>query len=763
MTSLFQGQALRCKVQTVYNDEVAEIELIMMFAQEQLDGTVERVTYYNAETGYSVVKIRPDRQYPLAAARDGTVAVVGTMPELSIGEMVRFTGQWVDNARYGRQFQAETVSPMPPTTEVGIVNYLSSGIVKGIGPKTAQKIVDHFGAKTLEVLDRAPEKLYDVPGLKRELAKHLIHTWGQNQGQRQALIFLQGYGITSRMAARIYQQYGSETVHKVQSDPYTLADEVFGIGFIRADEIARKMGVPADDHGRIRAGLFYALNQKAREGHTYLPRGELIAATADLLKVDNSARIEAVLSGQLFTGDLISEKSATPSAEPIYLPLYFFSERGSAERLRSLANTPSRLAERAAEIDWPVFLAKIARQNEISLTEEQQDAVRAALLNKISVLTGGPGTGKTTTLRMVIAALRAEKFTYALAAPTGRAAKRLSEASGESASTIHRLLGYSPAEGFTHDDDNPLDIDMLIVDESSMLDLILLYDLLKALKPEAHLLLVGDVDQLPSVGAGNVLRDIIDSQIAYVSRLGSIFRQHENSYIVINAHRINQGEAPFMDNKSADFFFFNEEDPEAAAKLIVDIVSSRLPARFGCDPLQDIQVIAPMYRGPIGVSALNEALQRALNGDRRLAEKQIGGRLYRVGDKVMQTRNNYEKDVFNGDIGRISAIDLDNGEIEVIIDGRYLFYEFSEIDELIHAYCISTHRSQGSEYPFVVMPVMTQHYVMLQRNLLYTAVTRAKQAVVLVGSRRAVHLAVQNNRVAERYSGLLARLSGAAF
>jgi exodeoxyribonuclease V alpha subunit len=400
----------------------------------------------------------------------------------------------------------------------------------------------------------------------------------------------------------------------------------------------------------------------------------------------------------------------------------------------------------------------LAAENSIELTDQQQGAVKAALTNKVSVLTGGPGTGKTTTLRMVIRALEDLDFTFALASPTGRAAKRLSEATEHPASTIHRLLGYVPGEGFVYDEDNPLDVDMLIVDETSMLDLLLFFDLLKALRPETHLMLVGDVDQLPSVGAGNVLRDVINSGVAHVTRLKVIFRQNEASHIVVNAHRINAGDAPFMDNNSADFYFFGKEDPVEAAELLVDIVNKRLPEKFGVDPIEDVQVIAPMYRGPIGVHALNEALQKTLNGDKRLAEKQLGGRTFRAGDKVMQTRNNYDKEVFNGDIGRIQGIDFDDASMEVVFDGRYVYYEFSEAEELIHAYCISTHRSQGSEYPVVVMPLMTQHYMMLQRNLLYTAVTRAKKLVVLVGSRKAVHMAVQNNKVAERYSGLLQRL-----
>ena len=728
---------------------------------ETLQGTVERITYYNEENGYSVIKIKADKRYPTAEARDGMITVVGSMPEIGVGENVQFGGDWVDDARYGKQFRAEMITPIMPTTEGGIVNYLSSGIVKGIGPKTAQKIVDYFGTDTINVLDNTPQRLNEIPGLKRELAKTLMIAWTENQAVRQTMIFLQGYGVSAKMSARIYQQYGYQTITTVKENPYALADEVFGIGFMRADEIARSMGLETDSPHRIRAGLHFALNQLAKEGHVYMPRHELVAKAAEMLVVDNTERIEAVLSSELFRNDLISDKITQndgADVDAIYLPLYFGSERGAADRLRDLAEFPSPIIDDVKKLNWKQFLGDLAEENQVALSDQQQGAVRAALANKVSILTGGPGTGKTTTLRMVIHALEELDFSFALASPTGRAAKRLSEATEHQASTIHRLLGFIPGEGFVYDEDNPLDIDMLIVDETSMLDILLFFDLLKALKPETHLMLVGDVDQLPSVGAGNVLRDVIASEVAHVTRLAVIFRQDEASHIVVNAHRINNGDAPFMDNNSKDFYFFSEEDPVRAAELVVDIVKNRLPSKFGVDPIDDVQVIAPMYRGPIGVHALNEALQKSLNGDKRVAEKQLSGRLFRAGDKVMQTRNNYDKEVFNGDIGRIQGIDFEDQSLEIVFDGRYVYYEFSECDELIHAYCISTHRSQGSEYPVVVMPLMTQHYMMLQRNLLYTAVTRAKKLVVLVGSRRAVHMAVQNNKVSERYSGLLHRL-----
>jgi exodeoxyribonuclease V alpha subunit len=746
---------------------------------ETLKGTVERVTYYNEGNGYTVLKIMPDRKYPDAAARDGTVAVVGIMPEIAVGEAVEFTGQWGDDPRFGRQFKAESVTPVAPTTEAGIISYLSSGLVKGIGERTAEKIVKHFGIRTLDVLDHSPERLSEVPGLKKDLADKLAKAWADNQSVRQTMIFLQGYGVTSKMAVKIYEYYGARTIPVVQEDPYTLASEVYGIGFIKADAIALSMGTPPDAETRIRAGLAYALDQLSKEGHTYAPREVLVAKAKSLLGLDNmppeeedaaqklDTLVKTVLDAELAKPDrpnLISDNSVTskdPGAEAIYLADYHDAECNAAKLLKRMAWVPSKLMDAALDVDWPSFLQELAQGNNVELTEQQQGAVKAALKHKVSVLTGGPGTGKTTTLKMAIRALQELDFSFALASPTGRAAKRLSEATGCEASTIHRLLGFVPTENkFLHNENNPLKVDMLIVDESSMIDLLLFEDLLRALKPETHLMLVGDVDQLPSVGAGNVLRDVIESGVAHVTRLELIFRQREDSHIVVNAHRINHGEAPYMDNKSTDFYFFVEEDPVKAAELVVDVVKNRLPNKFGIDPVEEVQVIAPMYRGPGGVNALNESLQKMLNGDKRYAEKQLGGRLFRVGDKVLQTRNNYDLEVFNGDIGRITAIDFDDQMFEVVMDGRYVFYEWQQAqDELMHAYCISTHRSQGSEYPVVVMPLLTQHYMMLQRNLLYTAVTRAKKMVVLVGSRRAVHIAVGNDKVARRYSGLQARLS----
>lgn len=733
--------------------------------EEQIQGSIERITYFNEENGYSVLKIKTTKLYPRAQARDGTVTVVGTMPEMIEGEVAQFTGTWINHQQYGMQFQAQQVIPIAPHTEEGIINYLSSGIVRGIGPRTAEKIVDHFGNETLDILEKEPQRIHDVPGLKSSLAEALIDVWQNNQVMRNMMIYLQGFGISAKLAQRIFAEYGAQTRQIVEANPYQLADDVFLIGFKKADQIARNMGVKPDDKYRLRAGLHYALNELAREGHTYAPHNELLNKASDLLGVDDLSALNIALKGQLTAGKLAEDTIYdTDQIEPIsaiYLPKFFRAETESAKKLRYIADSFSVIINDHRDTDWHDFLTELTKQNNVNLSHQQQSAVTAALSSKVSVLTGGPGTGKTTTLQMVINALHDGDYKFSLASPTGRAAKRLSEATQEHASTIHRLLGFSMEHGgFEFDDSNPLPIDMLIIDEASMLDLQLFHNLLKALKPTTHLMLVGDIDQLPSVGAGNVLNDVIESGVAFVTRLDQIFRQDDSSHIVSNAHRINQGQHPYTDNESNDFFFFNINEPESAADMVVDIVKNRVPERWGFDPIRDIQVIAPMYRGVVGVQNLNTRLQKELNGDIRTAEVKVKGRLYRVGDKVMQTKNNYEKEVFNGDIGYIDSVDEDNNILEVIIDDYYVDYDFSELDELMHAYCISTHRSQGSEYPVVVMPVMTQHFMMLQRNLLYTAITRAKELVVLVGTRKAVHIAVNNNKVAERHSGLMQRLRG---
>lgn len=728
-----------------------------MNTTEVLKGSVERITYYSEETGYCVLRLRPDQARQLS----DLVTVVGSMPELQPGETVRLEGEWTTHPRHGRQFRAEMVTQIRPASAEAISRYLGSGLIKGVGPVTAKRIVDYFGAATLEVLDHEAARLIEVPGVGKHRVALIAQAWIEQQQIKEVMLFLQGHGVSSGLAVKIYKAYGDQSIGIVSRDPYRLARDIFGIGFRTADKIAQNLGLPADSPERIGAGVVFSLQEATNEGHVYVPRDSLAESAAAMLEVPPDL-VETSIQTLIQHGQIYTETipDGLAHVEATYLPPMFYSEKGAAARLKLMVETPqSRLADLAA-IDLESLIATLSARREIALTAQQREAVRLALTNKISVLTGGPGTGKTTTLHAVIAVLERTNHRFMLASPTGRAAKRLGEATGHSARTIHRMLGFSPSDmTFLHGENNPLDADLIVVDEASMLDLVLFYNLLKAIKPDTHLLLVGDVDQLPSVGAGDVLRDVIRSGIGPVTHLDVIFRQAGNSQIIRNAHRINRGELPDMSNQSDDFFVFSEDDPDAAAALLVDVVQNRIPARFGLDPMRDIQVLAPMYRGAAGVSALNNVLQETLNAPTpRLAERRLAGRLFRVGDKVIQTRNNYEKDVFNGDIGRVYSFDLTNQVMVIAFEDRFVKYDWFDADELTHAYCISVHRSQGSEYPCVVMPVVTQHYMMLQRNLLYTAVTRAKKLVVLVGTRKAVAIAVNNDKVARRWSALDWRL-----
>lgn len=728
---------------------------------DTIHGTIHRITFYNPDNGYSVIKIIPDEDHP-ATNHDGLLAVVGIMPELSEGETIACTGQWVENPVYGLQFKADAVTPIAPRGEKGIISYIAD-TVYGIGEATARKIYDHFGEDTLTILDADPHRIHEAP-IKSNLADNLVEAWQSNRAERHIMVQLQEFGISGRLARRIYKSYGATTLTILQSDPYQMSYDIDGIGFKKADDIAIRMGTPTNARQRLRAGLRYALIELSREGHTYAPHELLVEKTIELLHAGESDELRVILkelldSEKLYRMRYVSRPDGAIH-DAIYLPLYYHSEIGASDLLHHLTNTPSKLLNSMGDTHWQKYLAKLAQQNHVQLTDEQQSAVKATLTSKLSVLTGGPGTGKTTTLRMVIHALEQEGITYALCSPTGRAAKRLAEATERDASTIHRLLGYQPEGGFAYDENDPLQIDMLIVDEASMIDAVLFYQMLKALRGTTHLMLVGDVDQLPSVGAGNVLNDVIASGIAHVTRLQQTFRQDETSHIILNAHRINQGEMPNTDNQSRDFFFFGAQTAEEVQALVVDVVCKRIPQKFGFDALHDVQVLAPMYRGAGGVNQLNSALQETLNPDRMQMSVTIDGRTLRVGDKVMQTKNRYELDVFNGDMGFVQGFDEDKKLVRVLMDGRFIDYAYDNAEDLIHAYCISTHRSQGSEYPVVVMPVLKAHYLMLQRNLLYTAITRAKQMVVLIGQREAIRIAVQNNKVAERYSGLLPLLRG---
>ncbi len=728
---------------------------------EVLEGAIERITYYNPETGYCVLRLKADRRVVgKNRGDDGLVTVVGVMAELQPGETLRLSGQWTSHPDFGRQFRAEIVTQVAPTTVEGIRRYLGSGLIKGVGQRTAEKIVDYFGERTLEVLDTNPTRLHDVPGIKRNAIDGIIQAWSEQRTIKDVMLFLQSHGISTGLAFKIFKQYGDNSIPVVRADPYQLARDVIGIGFKTADKIARDLGMPPDSPERMAAGVVYALNQHVNNGHTYAPHDELIKQAAELLDAQPEL-LESAINRLQTRGEVIVDDvpRGEEKVRAIYLPGLYYSEIGVSKRLANMAHNPASSLLTARTLDWDAFFKALASEDKIRLTDQQRDAVKAIVTNKVSVLTGGPGTGKTTTLRAVIRMLEVTHKSYALASPTGRAAKRLGEATGRTAQTIHRLLAYSPQDGWGYNEDSPLDVNAVILDETSMLDLVLFYNVLKALTPETHLLLVGDVDQLPSVGAGDVLRDVINSGAAYVTRLQTIFRQSETSLIVANAHRINHGELPDLSNKGSDFYIFREEDPDAAAELVVDLVKNRIPQKFGYNPDNEIQVLSPMYRGSVGVQALNTMLQAALNPPGRAAERKLFGTVFRVGDRVMQTKNNYNKEVYNGDIGRIHSLDMTDQTMTVIIDNHYIEYDWSECDELTHAFCISTHKSQGAEYPVVVLPLMTQHYMMLQRNLVYTAITRAKSLVVLVGSQRALAMAVHNDKVAERYSGLRHRLA----
>jgi exodeoxyribonuclease V alpha subunit len=739
---------------------------------ETLSGSVERITYFNPENGYSVLRLRPDQSRLPGLNREGLATVVGNLPELAPGEHLRLTGHWANHPKHGLQFQTEVCEQTLPATVAGIRRYLGSGLIKGIGPRLAERIADEFGEETLDVIENEPERLREVPDIGPKRSRLIAQAWEEQRQVKEIMLFLHSHGVSTNLAIKIYKQYGDQSLQVVQVDPYQMARDIYGVGFKTADSIAQALGLPKDHPSRIEAGLIYALNEMIDDGHVYAPYQRLTERAVELLEVDEGLippALEKLTQDERVRQAILPLLALETSQEPteatqkgveeapaaygqtaVYLTPLYFSETGVAERLRNLAYAlPSRLSD--------VPPAFIVLDN--SLSEEQQAAIRTALTHPVSVLTGGPGTGKTTAIKALIAALDTQRKRYALASPTGRAAKRLSEATGRPASTIHRLLGFSPKDGFKYNAENPLPIDLLVVDEASMLDLILANQLLKALEPGTHLLLVGDVDQLPSVGAGDVLRDVIASELAPVNRLSVIFRQAAGSHIITNAHRINQGQMPIFSKESEDFFLFPAETAEEAADWVQEVACERIPAKFGFHPRDDIQVLSPMYRGPAGVTSLNERLQAVLNPfSLKKPEKSLFGQTFRVGDKVMQTQNDYDKDVYNGDIGFVMGINPVQHTLSVDFDGRRVSYDWSEGDRLVLAYAVSVHKSQGAEFRAVVIPIVTAHYMMLQRNLLYTAVTRARQLCVLVGSRRAIAIAVHNDKVARRYTALDWRL-----
>ena len=703
---------------------------------------VERITFQNAENGYSVMKVK-------VKGYDDLVTLVGNLLEVPAGAVLLCEGEWRVDKRYGQQFQCETWEEVMPATAYGIEKYLGSGLVKGIGPKFAKLIVGHFGTDTIEVIETDIERLYEVPGISKKRVEKIRESWEKQKDIKNVMLFLQGFGVSTAYAAKIYRQYGKESIDNVKENPYRLADDIWGIGFKTADGIARKMGYEMNDERRLRSGLIYTLNQLADEGHCYAEEEQLIATAKQLLEADEEC-IRTAMTHAIETEDLMLDGTA------IYLPPFYYAECGTANRLNTLVHTKEAGSIFTARFD----LAKLQRETGIEYDEVQVEAIRQAIASKVMVLTGGPGTGKTTTTKAIIAALQSAGMRILLAAPTGRAAKRMSEATGMEAKTIHRLLEYNPQDGYKRNDENPLEGDALIVDECSMIDIILMNNLTKALPTTMRLVLVGDIDQLPSVGAGNVLRDIIDSGVIPVVRLTRIFRQAQSSRIVMSAHAINRGCFPDISNgQHTDFFFMKQEEPEKVAETIVSLVRDRLPKAYR-QPNANIQVLTPMQRGVVGAANLNVALQQALNHNTAALVR--GGYTFKEGDRVMQLRNNYDKDVYNGDLGYVRSVDMEERTLTVDFDGQMVEYEASELDELTLAYATTIHKSQGSEYPIVVMPVLMTHYVMLQRNLIYTGITRAKKICVLVGQTKALAYAIHNMKVLKRNTRLKERLAPVA-
>nr|WSZ96066.1 ATP-dependent RecD-like DNA helicase [Streptomyces sp. NBC_00857] len=727
-----------------------------------LEGVLERITYANEENGYTVARVDTGRGADL-------LTVVGSLLGAQPGESLRMEGRWGSHPQYGKQFTVENYTTILPATIQGIRRYLGSGLIKGIGPVFADRITEHFGLDTLDIIEQEPKRLVEVPGLGPKRTKRIAAAWEEQKAIKEVMVFLQSVGVSTSIAVRIYKKYGDASISVVRNEPYRLAADVWGIGFLTADRIAQAVGIPHDSPERVKAGIQYALSQSTDQGHCFLPEEQLISDAVKLLAVDTGLVIECL--GELAAEDegVVREKVPGPDGgEPVtavYLVPFHRAELSLSAQLMRLLRTGEDRMPSFRDVAWDKALTWLAGRTGAELAPEQQEAVRLALTEKVAVLTGGPGCGKSFTVRSIVELARAKKAKVVLAAPTGRAAKRLAELTGAEASTVHRLLELKPGGDAAYDRDRPLDADLVVVDEASMLDLLLANKLVKAVAPGAHLLLVGDVDQLPSVGAGEVLRDLLaeGGPVPQV-RLTRIFRQAQQSGVVTNAHRINSGVQPITQGL-ADFFLFVEDETEDAGRVTVDVASRRIPAKFGLDPRRDVQVLAPMHRGPAGAGTLNGLLQQAITPARPdLPEKRVGGRVFRVGDKVTQIRNNYEKGengVFNGTVGVVTSLHMDDQRLTVLTDeNEEVPYEFDELDELAHAYAVTIHRSQGSEYPAVVIPVTTGAWMMLQRNLLYTAVTRAKKLVVLVGSRKAIGQAVRTVSAGRRFTALDHRLSG---
>lgn len=737
---------------------------------ESVSGVIERITFHNLDTGYCVLRVR-------ARGHRDLVTVVGHGQQLVAGEYVEAGGSWVTDRQHGLQFKADALKTTPPHTAEGIVKYLGSGLVRGVGPGYARRIVDTFGERTLEVIDQSPTFLTQVKGIGPKLVEKIRDSWREQQAVRSIMVFLHSYGVGTARAVRIYRQYGDNAIETVKQNPYRLSTDIWGVGFRTADELALKLGLPRDSPFRAQAAVRHVLQEAQGDGHVGLPEEQVMEAAGALTQIPPDGIRDAVEQLRI-TDEVVRDsvalvtKEGGPAPAPaddvlpadaqlLYLKPLFMAELGVARQLAALAKGahPLDTDDHAAALAWA------ERKMGITFADSQRQAVTAAVTHKLMVVTGGPGTGKTTIVRAILEIVSAKSLKVLLAAPTGRAAKRLTESTGREAKTIHRLLEFDPGIGtFRRGRENPLDADLLVVDEVSMVDVVLMNQLLRAVPPFAAVVFVGDVDQLPSVGAGAVLADLIASDRLPVARLTEVHRQAGASWIVRAAHAVNHGDMPESApaGGDGDFYFVEADNPETVIDRIRQVVTARIPARFGLDPLRDVQVLTPQVKTELGVANLNRVLQEALNPPRPgTVETKKFDTSFRAGDKVMQVRNNYQREVFNGDIGRVGAIDAVEQVVTVEFDGRAVEYDFADLDELQLAYAISIHKSQGAEYPAVVIPVSTQHYVMLQRNLIYTAVTRGRKLVVLVGSRKALWRAVTTADTRRRFGLLRWRLAAA--
>ncbi len=720
-----------------------------------LEGVLERVVFSNEENAWSVVRVTVTGQ------RD-PVTAVGNLLGVQPGEHLRLTGAWINDPKYGKQFKVSSYATVAPATVTGIEKYLGSGLIRGIGKVMASRLVEAFGLETLDVIENRPERLTEVEGIGPKRSRDILHAWTEQREIKEVMVFLQSHGVSTHYAIKIYKAYGPRANQLVRENPYRLATDIYGIGFKTADKIASALGIPPDAPQRIEAGTLYLLGQGADRGHVYLPRKTLMEDGEKLLAVP-AAQVDQAISALAEIEQVVIEKLTDPKdpADPADVAVFskplHAAEFGVAARLKALLIQPPL----PLEIDVDRALEWFEKQEQIELAREQRQAIRSGLTRKVLVITGGPGTGKTTLVRGIVKILEKKRQRVLLAAPTGRAAKRLAEATGSEATTLHRLLEFNPqTRQFDRNREHPLTCDLLIVDEVSMLDTVLAHHVLKAVPDHGRLIFVGDVDQLPSVGPGRVLADVIRSEAVEVVRLTEIFRQAQRSLIVVNAHRVNQGMMPILESvdSDGDFFFLERKEPEAIVDTIAELVSKRIPGRFGFNPVDQIQVLTPMNRGPLGTENLNTVLRELLNPEGATITR--GGQTLKVGDKVMQVRNNYDLEVFNGDLGRVHAIDEVDQVVTVATDGREVAYDHGSLDELVLAYACTIHKSQGSEYPCVVIPLHTAHYVMLQRNLIYTALTRARRLAILVGEEKALRIAIGNRRVRARFTRLAERLAG---